>query len=268
MSQDSPSSAIVLPSSLRERLEGYDFRPSAVGESDAHVFRLRSASGQPDLYLKYADGSAADDLTDEMSRLRWLAAYLPVPDVVSFFRDHDRAWLLTTVLEGASAYDLLESEPARREAVVDALACFMLRLHAIPAERCPFNSQLPLRLHRARQRIDDGLVETDDFDDERDGWTAEQVWAAIHAYHLPNSAPVVTHGDFSLDNILIIGDAVSGCVDVGRLGIADRYQDLAILWNCLREFGPELQERLFRQYGLCAVDRDLLDLHLSLDELF
>lgn len=268
MSQNSSLPALLLPASLRERLEGYDLVPDETGESDADVFRLRGASGQPDLFLKHAEGGAADDLTEEMSRLRWLRTYLPVPEVVSFIRDRETAWLLTTALEGSSAYDVLESAPARREAVVDALACFMLRLHAIPAERCPFNSQFPLRLHRARQRIDDGLVDTDDFDDEREGWTAQQVWTAIHEHNLPGSAPVVTHGDFSLDNILIIGDEVSGCIDVGRLGIADRYQDLAILWNCLGEFGPELQERLFRQYGLPAADKDLLDLHLLLDELF
>lgn len=59
-----------------------------------------------------------------------------------------------------------------------------------------------------------------------------------------------------------------GCIDVGRAGIADRYQDLAILWNCLGEFGASLRERLFPQYGLSAPDRRKLEFHLLLDELF
>lgn len=80
--------------------------------------------------------------------------------------------------------------------------------------------------------------------------------------------PVVTHGDFSLDNLLIVEGKVVGCIDVGRAGIADRYQDLAVLWNCLEEFEPSLQERLVAQYGIADPDRRKLQFHLLLDELF
>jgi aminoglycoside 3'-phosphotransferase-1 len=63
------------------------------------------------------------------------------------------------------------------------------------------------------------------------------------------SNPVVTHGDFSLDNLLIHDGQVIGCIDAGRVGIAGRYQDIAISWNSLGEFGAALQNRLFEQYG-------------------
>jgi aminoglycoside 3'-phosphotransferase-1 len=61
---------------------------------------------------------------------------------------------------------------------------------------------------------------------------------------------------------------VVGCIDVGRGGIADRYQDLAILWNCLGEFDGELQARLFQRYGIAEPDRRKLAFHLMLDEMF
>lgn len=59
-----------------------------------------------------------------------------------------------------------------------------------------------------------------------------------------------------------------GCIDVGRVGIADRYQDLAILWNCLGEFSPSLQKRLFQKYGIDNPDMNKLQFHLMLDEFF
>ncbi|MEE6076968.1 phosphotransferase, partial [Avibacterium paragallinarum] len=59
-----------------------------------------------------------------------------------------------------------------------------------------------------------------------------------------------------------------GCIDVGRVGIADRYQDLAILWNCLGEFSPSLQKRLFHKYGIDNPDMNKLQFHLMLDEFF
>lgn len=59
-----------------------------------------------------------------------------------------------------------------------------------------------------------------------------------------------------------------GCVDAARVGIDDRYQNLAILWNSLGEFGPALQDQLFEQYGIADPDRRKLEFHLMLDELF
>lgn len=268
VSQNNPAPALRLPSSLRARLEGYQLSSDSIGESDANVYRFNGAPGRPELFLKHAIGDAADELAGEMVRLRWLKAYLPVPEIVYFVRDENEAWLLTRALEGSSAGEVLRSEPARREETIDALAACMLRIHAIPADECPFNSQLALRLHEARRRIDAGLVDTDDFDDERQGWTPQQVWNAIREYMPLNAEMVVTHGDFSLDNLLIRDGKVSGCIDVGRLGVADRYQDLAIIWNCLQDFGPELQTRFFQQYGLAHIDQSRLNLHLLLDEFF
>lgn len=55
-------------------------------------------------------------------------------------------------------------------------------------------------------------------------------------------------------------------IDVGRLGVADRYQDLAILWNNLEEYG--LGAELLRAYGEAEPDETRLRFHLMLDELF
>jgi aminoglycoside 3'-phosphotransferase-1 len=187
---------------------------------------------------------------------------------VHFARTPDEAWLVTTAVPGDTAYQILQAAPDLRIAVVDAIARFLQRIHAIPTSECPFTSNHVYRLTRARARIDANLVDENDFDDEREGWTAEQVWEAIQVLLPLVPDPVVTHGDFSLDNLLVRGGEVLGCIDVGRVGIADRYQDLAIAWNCLEEFGPSLQERFLEQYGILDLDRAKLQFHLMLDELF
>jgi aminoglycoside 3'-phosphotransferase-1 len=94
------------------------------------------------------------------------------------------------------------------------------------------------------------------------------VWAALQDCQPLAPDLVVTHGDFSLENILLHEGAVAGCIDVGRAGVADRYQDLAIVWRALGALDALLQQRLLRQYGILDIDQDKLQFHLLLDELF
>jgi len=260
--------AIALPAPLSARLIGYQWARDTVGEAGGAVYRLLGKAGAPDLFLKHGQGTIAGDITDEMVRLRWLVRHIPVPAVKAFVSTRDEAWLLMTAVPGQAAYQILEAHSDTRMAVVDALAKFLRRLHAIPISECPFISNDTYRLACARERIDAGLVDEDDFDEEREGWTAEQVWDAMQRTLPIAPDPVVTHGDFSLDNILMLDGEVVGCIDTGRVGIADRYQDLAILWNSLGEFGASLQDRLFEQYGIADADERKLQFHLMLDELF
>ncbi|EHY5319563.1 type IV conjugative transfer system protein TraE [Escherichia coli] len=217
---------------------------------------------------KHGKGSVANDVTDEMVRLNWLTEFMPLPTIKHFIRTPDDAWLLTTAIPGKTAFQVLEEYPDSGENIVDALAVFLRRLHSIPVCNCPFNSDRVFRLAQAQSRMNNGLVDASDFDDERNGWPVEQVWKEMHKLLPFSPDSVVTHGDFSLDNLIFDEGKLIGCIDVGRVGIADRYQDLAILWNCLGEFSPSLQKRLFQKYGIDNPDMNKLQFHLMLDEFF
>jgi aminoglycoside 3'-phosphotransferase I len=265
---EEPCSPVGLPPNFSAELAGYEWLRNTVGESGGEVYRLYGKAGAPDLFLKYGEGALADDVSDEMARLRWLGRHVPMPEVAHFVRTHTEAWLLMTAMSGETAFQVMQAHPERRIAIVDAIAEFLRRIHAIPVGLCPFTSNHENRMLLARARIDAKLVDEEDFDEERDGWTAEQVWNTMLDLLPLAPDPVVTHGDYSLDNLLIHDGEVAGCIDAGRAGIADRYQDLAIAWNCLGEFGAPLQERFLAQYGVQDLDRRKLEFHLMLDELF
>ncbi|MBC7842441.1 MAG: aminoglycoside 3'-phosphotransferase [Gemmatimonadaceae bacterium] len=263
------------------------------------------------MYLKHGTGRVAEEVFDEALRLRWLGRHVPVPPVrlVIASTESDRAagagrtlvvasgqddgtlqlsrpvthahdeetWLLMDALPGRTAYEVLEAStdtPNVQRAVVDALVAFLRRVHAIPVETCPFITDHHRRLVHARERLEAGVVDEDDFGAQHDGWTAHEVWNAMVALLPLDVDQVVTHGDFSLDNVLLADRGAAGgfevvcCLDAGRVGVADRYQDLAILSDCLGEFGEALQSRLFTQYGVDAVDETKLRFHLALDEFF
>ncbi|GAB3272611.1 APH(3') family aminoglycoside O-phosphotransferase [Kineosporia babensis] len=255
-----------LPEPLAALIHGYRWERDTIGKSGSTVHRLHG--DHQDLFLKYAKGVAADEVTDELARLNWLRpSGLPVPEVVQFVRSGEEAWLLTTALPGRTADQELQAAKAP-DAVVDALADFLRRLHRLDTETCPFNAGHPFRLRQARANIDAGRVDLSDFDDERQGWSAEQVWQELTGLLPLTTEPVVTHGDFSLKNLLIEDGVVTGVLDVGKLGVADRYQDLAIAGNALGEFGPQARTRFLERYGIATPDQTRMAFHGLLDELF
>jgi len=248
-------------------LHGYEWTPDTVGAGGGSVHRLQGR-GKSNLYLKYGQGPIAREITDEMVRLQWLAGRIPVPEVCHFVASRDAAWLLMSELPGRTAYQVLQESAANRVAVVDALVDFLRLLHALPIEACPFNGGHRLRLVHAQERAAAGLIDEGDFNDEHAGWTAAQILDHLSGLLPMAFDAIVTHGDFSLDNILMDDGEVVGLIDVGRLGVADRYQDLAILWNRLGEFGPTLQQRMFTRYGIASPDERKLRFHITLDECF
>ncbi|WP_447413271.1 phosphotransferase, partial [Clostridium perfringens] len=66
----------------------------------------------------------------------------------------------------------------------------------------------------ARRLIDADMVDTDDFDSDHDGWIAEQLWDRLVALRRCVRPCAVTHGDYSLGNVMIDeGGRVMGCID-------------------------------------------------------
>ncbi|MET3711533.1 aminoglycoside 3'-phosphotransferase-1 [Sphingomonas trueperi] len=257
---------VAVPPGLARLVGGRRWFRDQVGQSGCAVYRL-AREGEDDLYLKMAGAETLSDLVDEMARLRWLADYLPVPPLHGFGLEAGTGWMLTGRRPGRTAYQLLEEDPAAAPALAGSLARFLLRLHAIPVERCPFNADHRLRLAAAKDRMEAGLVEEEEFDAARRGKSAGDVWDEMLAAIPPAFDRAVTHGDFSLDNLLVVQGEVTGCIDLGRVGIADPWQDLAILWHSLKEFGEAAAEAMLQAYGI-ALDPAKLDFHLRLDEFF
>jgi aminoglycoside 3'-phosphotransferase-1 len=265
--RERPCEAPALPPALAQRVTGRSWARDAVGEAGCAVWRLHRAHAT-DLYLKQGEGDHAADVIDEAVRLRWFARRLPVPAVRHLTVDGGSAWLLTDAIAGETAWQALDTRPERRGTVVDALADFLKRLHALPVEHCRFEAGHALRLAHARERLDAGVIDEEDFGEDHAGWSAARLWREMTALLPIRAERVVTHGDFSLDNIVLRGSAVAGCIDVGRAGIADPYQDIAILWECLGAFDAGLRDRFLARYGITAVDERRLRFHRMLDECF
>ncbi|NQE93431.1 aminoglycoside 3'-phosphotransferase [Nocardia terpenica] len=192
----------------------------------------------------------------ERPRLNWLAGKgIPVPPVVAFERD-------VLILADVGAPSL---SAAADESVGATLGTVLRRLHAIPIAECPFDGRLDVVLERARHLVEQGLVDPEDMDNDHYGLTPEQVLDRLYVERPEETDLVVAHGDYTSGNVLRGGIVL----DVGALGIADRYRDLALARrDLLDHHGLGQVEEFFAAYGLVDPDPVRLDYYRLLDELF
>ena len=152
--------------------------------------------------------------------------------------------------------------------VVQELARGLRWFHALPVDDCPFDARLDVRLREAKQRLDAGLVDEANFDPERQGLAAVDLYPMLLRDRPASEDLVVTHGDYCLPNVLLAGSGVVGFVDVGRAGIADRYQDLALAARSIRyNLGEALVPLFFKAYGV-PQDAARVAYYQLLDEFF
>lgn len=244
------------------------------GRSGADVRRAPDGSA----YAKSGNGLVRRELLAERDRLEWLAGTdLPSARVLDWADDGERATLTTSAVPGVAMSDL---PPSDVPGAVESLGRFLAGLHAVSRESCPFERWLSVTIPVARVRVDQGLVDEEDFDDERDGRSAadlvdELVDGRPRAEELELGDLVVCHGDACLPNFLVDPDslAVTGMIDVHRLGIADRHLDLALATRSISDttlnpaYGAPAAQALLAAYGVPA-DAWRLDFYRLLDEFF
>jgi aminoglycoside 3'-phosphotransferase II len=254
-----------IPVEIAAIIGAAEFERVDIGRTRATVHKV-VRDGQPTLFLKSGRVTPCDDLADEAKRLGWLQGRLRVPAVLSYVSGDEYQYLLTTGLPGVHGVDAGRQTP---EEVVRGVAQALAELHSTSVLECPFDETRRVRTQRARARLQNGCVDESDFDEERLGMTGEQLWRQLDGYVVFEERLVLTHGDPCLPNILFDGGRVAGFVDCGRAGVADAYQDLALVSRSIASnLGPEWVPSFFDAYGLRQVDGRKLGFYRLLDEFF
>jgi len=214
------------------------------------TYRLTNP-GADTRYLKVAELGCFPTLASEADRMRWARSHLPVPLVVDHGADERVQWLLTEALPGADG--TAERWRPDPEIVVERLAKGLRRFHEAPVSECPFDFTLDSALTLARDRLGAGLIEpARDFHPEFAHLSAAQALRFLSEERPRSEDLVVCHGDYCAPNVLLEEEkGVTGFVDLGELGVADRWWDLAVAtWSVTWNFGPGLEERFLAEYGV------------------
>jgi aminoglycoside phosphotransferase len=219
-----PPRSVPVPPVVVQLAGGQPYR--AVWENELGGLTVEIGQGAQRRFVKWAPRPAVGlDLAAEADRLRWAVAFTSVPRLLELGSDEDGSWILTEALPGQSAVDdRWKAEPLR---AVTAIGAGLRAFHdALPVARCPFSWSVEDRLADGALR---GLVDAP-----------------------PVDKLVVCHGDACSPNTLIGDDGrCSGHVDLGALGVADRWADLAIAtWSTNWNYGPGWEPALLEAYGV------------------
>ena len=213
------------------------------------MLRLTSPAGEVH-YLKAVRRGHYPSAEAEAARTIWARSFLPVPRVLRHGVTGETTWLATA---GIEALDATAAVFRRNVAdTVDRLAEGLRRFHCAPVGQCPFQFRVRDALEHVEQRRAAGHINAArDFHSEFASLTVD---AAIQ--QLVDSAPddedlVVCHGDYCVPNVLLRDSEVAGYVDLGELGVADRWWDLAVAtWSLQWNFGPGFENQFLHTYGI------------------
>jgi kanamycin kinase len=241
----SAPSHLVVPPPLAALIAGRPYRP--VWHSEIGSLTVEVSTPDGSVFVKWSPAGSGLDVSREASRLAWAGAYIPVPKVLDHGADQDGQWLVTAALPGDNAVS--EQWKERPRDAVIAIAEGLRAMHdTLPVEKCPFTWDASDRIFAARQR---GHLDPAQWHPDHADLTLDTALALIDATPKIEKT-VVCHGDACAPNTLIGPDGHhTGHVDLGALGIADRWADLAIgSWSLTWNYGPGWEPLFFEVYDV------------------
>jgi kanamycin kinase len=217
------------------------------------MHRLWSPAGETH-FLKVVRQGWTPSAEAEADRTEWAGEYLPVPRVLNRGVTRESTWLVTEGIDGvdATAAAFRNDVPGLVSRLAEGLRSF----HRAPAEACPFQFRIANALQLVGDRLQTGQIDgVRDFHPEFANLTPEAAVNRLLASIPDGEDLVVCHGDYCVPNILLSGTRVIGYVDLGELGVADRWWDLAVAtWSLSWNFGPGYEDLFLESYGVSRDD--------------
>lgn len=259
---------IPIPDIEPFRNKKYRIEKDTNGMSPAEVYKIHSENEV--LFLKRINRIYHDTTYDtkrEMNIIRWLSNQINIPEIVHYEEDTTFHTLVMSKVEGVSLEEL--EDTLRLEDYIDYLVKALKLIQAIPIDNCPYNNCIHNRLNELQYLLDHNLADT-----EIENWEEDTPFdnatdlVEFLRENQPQENLVLSHGDFCNSNIFINKDQIS-FIDLGRVGLADLWLDIAF---CVRDIREHSKNKKWIQYFFekleLTPDWNKIKYYLLLDELF
>lgn len=259
-----------IPYNIKNLIHEEMYSIDDVGMSDSTVIVFN------DKILKIQ--TISEEAENEIRVMELLQGKLPVPKVLGYERDDRKIYLLMTKVPGDMACsDKYMKDP---ELLTTILAEGLQMLWNVDINDYPYTWNLEKKLQIAKYAVVNNLVDIEDAEPYtfgENGFKNPNHLLEWLINNKPEEELVLSHGDFCLPNIFLENGKVSGYIDLGRAGIADKWQDIALCYrSLLHNFGGKYTgikyqgfnaDRLFEKLGL-EPNWEKIRYYILLDELF
>ena len=219
--------------------------------------------------IYYMKESKSGKLDREYYICHYLKDKLPVPEVAYFLNTNDESILITKKLPGEMicSDDIFDN----MHRVIELAAQGIKMLQSINIDDLTIINSLDKKLAVAKYNLDKKLVNTSDMNESNihKFGSIENAYNYLINNKIEESDLCFSHGDLSLPNIFYENDRITGFLDLGEAGIADKWYDIAILVKSLRRNykTDEAEKYLFKCLDI-KPNYEKIEYYILLTELF
>ena len=237
-----------IPKNLEKILKGYNREKVSIGWSKSEIFKFTKTMA-PTLFLKINRNFEVSFFNHEFVMLNWLKGKLPVPDVIYQYKEGDQEYLLLSEIPGKVSYEVFSKSDI--EVNLGILANGLQKFHTLSTSGCPRKITIEMMMQHAETRLKQGLISNETFDVRWKHKSPEELFNEVKRLKPKTIDEVVTHGDYCLPNVMIKNNELSGFVDLGSVGINDRFYDIAaVIWSISYNFGEKWISVFLENYGI------------------
>jgi aminoglycoside phosphotransferase len=252
---------------LDKHFENYTVSRISGGGTDADLFKIRGKENEHYILKRQPYKESNLSLKNDYLNYKWLAGKVPVPKVKFYNQSDEYEFLCMTELKGETLeYYLNKSD---EKDIIRRHATSLKLLHSLSIDQNAVVQGLDKKLSRAKYNLENGLVDVSELQPENQSIEPVVLFEKLLAIKPLNDELVFTHGDYCFDNIIYDNDTLIGFIDLGNGGVADKYQDIALaVRNIQDNFGSELVNFFYKEYGLEEINKNKIEFYTLLDEFF
>lgn len=237
---------LIKDSEIYNIIDKNELKELKLGRSDTKVFKTKLKSNYQEVILKIQYTENKNNLKEEYERLKWIEGKLNTPKAYYYNEKDNIKYLIMEYKKGAPSFKF--------DDIGYQLGKALKQIHQVNIENCPFNKYSPEQLlSNFLDKLDSIYPEIqDNYKDE----TKETVIEFMKE-NIPIDK-VLTHGDYSMPNILI-NDGEISFIDLGELGISTKYLDIYYLMKSLKiNKKEEIFEEFLKGYGIDKINNNYI----------
>ncbi len=229
-----------IPQKIKDLIRNLSYEIDNIGHSGSTVLTF------DDMVLKIEPHTS--NIDEAVETMRWMAERVPVPQVLRYEVVDEKSYLLMSKVEGKMSCDPYYME--HPDEMVGLLAEGLKMLWSADISGCRQSWSLEGDLEKVRESLDrewePGKTVVSPNGEVLE--SPEEVMAWLEK-NKPEVELALSHGDYCLPNVFLKDGNVSGFIDLGASGVADKYLDIAdCYWSLKHNFNGFFGGKVYEKF--------------------